>query len=176
MSGTSRRKIDRLKLALILCILFGFVIGVIYGKTNENGATEVMSALSREPLTFVTFLEIFVKYGKYPVIIWFLAFIPPGALLSFPLLVYRGAALGFSTALINYGLIKNIILLLPQNLILIPAYIYITHESLKFAADKNPLKPDVDKRYIICIVTALFFVVLAGFAEIYCIPVLWRFL
>ena len=172
---TSRRKIDGLRLALMLCVFFGFVIGVIYGKTNGSGAAAI-SVFFQEPLTLAAFLEILVKYGKYPVIIWFLAFIPPGSLLSFPLLVYRGAALGFSAALINYGLIKNIILLLPQNLILIPAYIYITHESLKFAADKNPLQSAVDKRYLICIVTALFFVVLAGFAEIYCIPVLWRFL
>ena len=117
----------------------GVIFGVVHAFSVGDNAYVAEFSNTTPESAYILFSEALLKYSKTPVIIWFLAFIPLSSLLSFVLMFIKGAGLGFSTALLlrfhgTIGITNLITLYFIQNLFLIPSYIYISVQCLKFAA------------------------------------------
>ncbi|MDR2938925.1 MAG: stage II sporulation protein M [Clostridiales bacterium] len=125
------------------------------------------------------FKESFVKYGKIVLIIWLFAFMPFGVVLGGLVVLFKGVSYGFTTAflIMSYGpegVYFACLLYLLQNIILIPAYIFVSYAGIKFVYGKNGRMPNdtIDGffEYGMSLVISLSCVILAGFLEAYVIP------
>jgi len=171
--------------ALVACTAVGAIIGAVYANIlNENSFQTLSQNIGK--LLYdssdsiqnenIAFIEIFIKYSKIPIIIWFLAFAPLSPLITFFLISAKGAGVGFTTAIIvrGYGvkgLLFSFILYFFQNLILFPSYIYTSHMSLKFASKKT--KEKRLSEYSLTLTASLACVLLAALVEAYFVPFLF---
>ena len=122
-------------------------------------------------------LESFVKHGKYVLFIWFLAFVSHGAVFVYAVLFIKGLGIGFASVMTLYAFGKSgfgyaAALYLPQNLILVPAYIFVGYASLCFSISpsKSPLKRNPTVEYFVALMIGLVCVFLACLTETYIIP------
>jgi len=103
--------------------LFGNVNAYIYGGLSLGTASTII-------------IEGLIKHGKIIVGIWLLGFVPRFAFLSLFLILAQGISLGFTTAILTRGFgidgaIYAAALYLPQNILLLPAFFYVTTAALK---------------------------------------------
>lgn len=121
------------KLIYAVCGIFlcGVAIGAVFANYVGIGWLDDMGILleqGTETGDVQSFGEIFWKYGKYQLLIWLGGWRPLGMAVSGSAFVFRGISLGFSSAMIllSYGfsgIARVVVSFLPQNMILIPAYI-----------------------------------------------------
>ena len=142
-----RAAVDYIIPAIVICLLAGVICGSIYanalgGDEYLKIKTNIGNVISGAGLSTANggFIETFIKYGKIPVIIWFLAFFPPSFAVTLILVFVKGMGVGFTTALIMRiygagGIFYSSMLYFTQNIFIITAYIYVAYESLKFAAN-----------------------------------------
>ncbi|MCL2699545.1 MAG: stage II sporulation protein M [Defluviitaleaceae bacterium] len=171
-------------LTLIACMLVGIAVGAIAGVSGYEAVSGSLAGylqnfgLDADPWEVMR--ESSLKYGKLFVIIWLLAFLPSGGFLPVGglaatlLLIFRGAAYGFSTAVLirGYGLAgaaSAAILYLPQSLILIPAYIFAAYSCVSFAQKTGEIRS-----YLPVLIGGLAVSLLAGFIDAFVIPGLVR--
>ncbi|WP_317854070.1 stage II sporulation protein M [Chakrabartyella piscis] len=122
-----------LKLLYSVCGIFlcGIAIGAVFANYVGIGWLSDMGVILEEGTetgTLQSYGEIFWKYGKYQLLIWLGGWRPIGMVVSGSAFLFRGISLGFCSAMIllTYGvggIWLVIVSYLPQNLILIPAYI-----------------------------------------------------
>ena len=167
-------------ITLITCMLAGMLVGAIAGM---NGYPVVSSSLAgylqnygEQFESWDVFRESTLKYGKLVVIIWLLAFLPSGGfmpiggLVASLLLLFRGAAYGFSTAALikGYGLAgaaSAVILYIPQGILLIPLYIFVAYSCISFIQKDNEIKV-----YLPTLIIGLVVSMLAALIDAFVIP------
>ncbi|MDR0958627.1 MAG: stage II sporulation protein M [Clostridiales bacterium] len=128
---SSLKKLKKTDIFIIICAI-ACVAGVFAGSLSCRGYKNVSFDFS----SGVYFVESFVKHIKIPIIIWFFAFLPYAALAAVPLLFFKGFSVGAGVALILAGggnIISVFFTTGIQNLILIPAYIFISRESFDYS-------------------------------------------
>ena len=127
-----KKNLDRQVQKIIGIVCLSFLLGTMGGALAANllplEAKGELSVFLQERTTDApSFLSLFWKYLKYDFLIWLGGWMQMGLFLSGAVFLFRSAAVGFTSAMLMtaYG-IKGIFLaasFLPQNLLLIPAYI-----------------------------------------------------
>ncbi len=182
-----RTKNDKRQMMAITICLF-FLLSTMVGAMLANGLSleEVNHLQSSLEALFQkeqnSFLSVFFKYLKYDVLIWLGGCFYYGAILSAGILAFRGISLGYTTSVLfrTYGakgIFPVICSMLPQNLILLPIYFFMTWIAFCFLLEqksgqygKGALKREITRRwteYIILFVGSVLAVILASLIEIY---------
>ena len=139
-------KNEALFLAIIICLLGGAILGSVYvnlmpAQYFANISDQILqyfhSVVVMEIKSADIFLESVLKYGKVLIFIWILAFLPQASPLSLLLILYKGLGCGFTTAALLRiygidGLRMALLSFVPQNLLLIPAYVFVAYAGLSF--------------------------------------------
>lgn len=144
-----KQGIDKRLLRILGVVCLSFLLGVLGGALLAN----LLSGSARAELTSflqgaltegsaVGFWSIFLKYFKYDLLIWLGGWVPLGIFLSGAAFLFRGAAVGFTSAILftTYGRRGVWIAassLLPQNMLLIPTYILIMTASVYYLTSWN---------------------------------------
>ena len=185
--------------AILLVIALCFAAGLVAGALSVHGMGEVRFAkaasdmatylhtMGASPLSKAELFRASVfKHVKLVVIIWFLAFAPAGGFAVFVLLLLRGASYGFTTALLvdSYGatgLVTSAILYMPQCLVLVPAYFFMSYctvnyilVNLKRKNDKRPQPKTQNglKSHAASLAVGCGAAVLAGAIDTFVVPML----
>ena len=182
-----RTKNDKRQMMAITICLF-FLLSTMVGAMLANGLSleEVNHLQSSLEALFQkeqnSFLSVFFKYLKYDVLIWLGGCFYYCAILSAGILAFRGISLGYTTSVLfrTYGakgIFPVICSMLPQNLILLPIYFFMTWIAFCFLLEqksgqygKGALKREITRRwteYIILFVGSVLAVILASLIEIY---------
>lgn len=139
-----KRRIDRQVQKILGIVCLSFLFGVIGGAvaanllpTGEQGKLSLFLQGCLEEQKAVSFPAIFWKYLKYDLLIWLGGWMQLGLLLAGSAFLFRSIAVGFTSAMLmtTYGA-KGILLAvtsyLPQNLLLIPAYLLMMTASIYY--------------------------------------------
>ena len=132
----SKNRFDRRgqKIVFIVCLsfLFGAMGGAIAANLMGADAKNELSGVIRQAVEIQqsgSFATAFWKYLKYDLIIWLGGWLQLGLFLSGMAFLLRSISIGFASAMmmVTYGF-KGVwsaaLTLLPQNIILIPVYIF----------------------------------------------------
>lgn len=135
------------KIIIIVCL--SFLLGVMGGAIAAN----LMGADAKTELAGViqdaaqiqktgSFTAVFWKYLKYDLIIWLGGWLRLGLFLSGMAFLLRSISLGFASAMmmVTYGMKGvggTILSVLPQNMILIPAYLFIMCAAIYYLMSWN---------------------------------------
>ncbi len=164
--------------------MFGILLGSVLANSLQEDNRQLLTGFINKFFVNYNFLntdsseifrESFIKYGKIILIIWILAFISMGFVISGFIVFLKGISYGFTTAflIITYGT-KGIyyacFLYLLQNIILIPAYVFIMFASIKFVFKKNTETLDSFFEYTISMLISLACVIIVCLLEAYVIP------
>lgn len=187
-----------LMFSICLCLLIGILLGAIGANSmNEMQYTELgnylngfLNKIKQEGVMSQNYADVVVKYGKYALLIWLCGFIAPGAVFIYMILIFRGVGYGFTTALLvkqygKVGISFAALSYLPQNIILIPAYIGIAFVSMQYILKKFQKLPPkarlqrekqkTNLEYIIIFMGEFMLVAAASAVEVYVIPILLSF-
>ena len=136
-----KKNLDRQVQKIISIVCLSFLLGTMGGALAANllpleAKGELSVFLQERPMVVPSFLSLFWKYLKYDFLIWLGGWMQMGLFLSGAVFLFRSAAVGFTSAMLMtaYG-IKGIFLaasFLPQNLLLIPAYILMMSAALYY--------------------------------------------
>lgn len=189
---------SKLSLLLIGSVFAGFIPGVIWsflypegGYNLVDGINAYLSDFSISPLSQLEIIiDSALKYGKFIVSVWFMAYLPIGVLFVFAILFIKGFSLGFTIgALICVkglsGALISICLILPQNLVFIPTLVYTGYKSISASLGKEKtrdIKRRVPKRtaeptgvgYFITLAIGITTVLIISLYEAYAVPVFWN--
>lgn len=195
-----KKKIDYSKrqilfFSICLCLLLGILLGAI-GANNMgemqytqmgNYLNGFLDKIKEEGANQQVYSQVAIKYGKYALAIWLCGFLAPGAVFIYIILLLKGLSYGFTTALLvkqygQSGIGFAAVSYLPQNLILIPAYVAMAYISLEYILKKfrklppkARLKRDKQKaniEYIILFLGEIGLILAASVIEVYLIPIL----
>ena len=189
MPRKANKEQKRQMMAVMICLLFLF--STIAGALLANGLPlEQMEGLQGSINTLFqteqqytpTVWSVFLKYLKYDVLIWLGGCFYYGAVLSAGVLAFRGISLGYTAAVLfmtyqTKGMFAVICAMLPQNLILLPVYFFMTWlafcfwlEQKKGQSGKGALKREVTRiwtEYIILLWGSVLVIAVASFVEVY---------
>lgn len=189
----SKRQI--LFFSICLCLLLGIFLGAI-GANHMNGMEykqmgsyigNFLEQIKQEGMATQNFSSVLIKYGKYAVFIWLCGFLAPGAVFIYVILLFKGLSYGFTTAFLvkqygKSGIGFAAISYLPQNFILIPAYLAMAYISLEYIfrkftrlPQKARLKREKQKtnlEYFILFLGELVLICAASAVEVYLVPML----
>lgn len=139
-----KKGIDKRIQTIFGIVCLSFLLGTMGGALAANllPAEErgVLSVFLQDALAEgkeVSFFSIFWKYMKYDLIIWLGGWMELGLFFSGAAFLFRSAAVGFTSAMMmtTYGA-KGIWMaaatFLPQNLLLVPAYIFIMSAAMYY--------------------------------------------
>lgn len=139
-----KRKIDRQVQKILGIVCLSFLLGAIGGAvaanllpTGEQGRLSLFLQGLLEEQKAASFPALFWKYLKYDILIWLGGWMQLGLLLAGGAFLFRSIAVGFTSAMMmtTYG-VKGIFLAvtsyLPQNLLLIPAYLLMMTASIYY--------------------------------------------
>ncbi|GAF12082.1 LOW QUALITY PROTEIN: stage II sporulation protein M [Bacillus sp. JCM 19045] len=195
--------LDYKSIYLFVCILF--LMGVIFGAILVNSLSltqrhDLFMYLSQffhemkmgyiETSPGELFLHSFTHYGKYIGLMWILAISMIGLPIIFVLLFMKGVIVGFTVGfLVNQmgaqGFFLAFVSVLPQNLILVPAFIVVGTLSVSFSLRllrqtftkgyNEPVFPHF-LRYTVMILIIGSAVTFAAVIEAYIAPVLMKWI
>ncbi len=189
MPRKANKEQKRQMMAVMICLLF--LLSTIAGALLANGLPlEQMEGLQGSINTLFqteqqytpTVWSVFLKYLKYDVLIWLGGCFYYGAVLSAGVLAFRGISLGYTAAVLfmtyqTKGMFAVICAMLPQNLILLPIYFFMTWlafcfwlEQKKGQSGKGALKREVTRiwtEYIILLWGSVLVIAVASFVEVY---------
>ena len=189
MPRKANKEQKRQMMTVMICLLFLF--STIAGALLANGLSlEQMEGLQGSINTLFqteqqytpTGWSVFLKYLKYDVLIWLGGCFYYGAVLSAGILAFRGISLGYTAAVLfmTYqakGIFAIICAILPQNLILLPIYFFMTWlafcfwmEQKKGQSGKGALKREVTRiwtEYAILLWGSILIIAIASFVEVH---------
>lgn len=135
------------KIIFIVCLsfLFGVMGGAIAANLMGADAKTELSGVVRNAIEIQqtgSFTVTFWKYLKYDIIIWLGGWLQLGLFLSGMAFLLRSISLGFASAMmmVTYGfkgVWSAMLTLLPQNIVLIPAYIFIMCTAIYYLLTWN---------------------------------------
>lgn len=139
-----KRKLDRQVQKIIGIVCLSFLLGALGGAVAANlmpaaeqGELSLFLQGAAERVEIPSFGSLFWKYLKYDLIIWLGGWMQMGLFFSGAAFLFRSVAVGFTSAMMMtaYG-VKGILMalttFLPQNLLLIPAYILMMSAALYY--------------------------------------------
>lgn len=139
-----KRRIDKQVQKIIGIVCLSFLLGIAGGALAANllpmGQQTELSVFLQgalEKTEEATFLSIFWKYLKYDIIIWLGGWMQLGLFFGGAAFLFRSISVGFTSAMmmVTYGA-KGVFLsattFLPQNLLLIPAYILVMSAAIYY--------------------------------------------
>lgn len=174
-------RIDRQVQKILSIVCLSFLLGAMGGAlaanllpSAEQGELSLFLQGMEERTEIPSFGALFWKYLKYDLIIWLGGWMQMGLFLSGAAFLFRSVALGFTSAMMMtaYG-VKGILMaavsFLPQNLLLIPAYILMMSAALYYMlhwqeeGGKRALKREHRRRQTeYCILFGVSVLLLAG--------------
>ena len=191
----NKRDNSTLIIFLSLAFLLGITIGAIYSTTIsgnlDKNLSDFFSGTEKTAYQNQSFIKIYFKYIKYSFLIWICGFFTPGVAVVFGILIFKGGFYGFTTAslLRAYGIkgiLYAIISYLPQNIIVIPIYIFLAYTAIRMIAKrivplrgKNALKREKQRiinEYIIIFFISALLIMIPSIIEMCFIPFLWNFI
>ena len=137
-----KRGTGRQKMLYIVCLFF--LLGTVGGAAMANCLPlEEQSSLFLflqqvgEKQQIPSFGAYFWKYLKYGVLIWLGGWMQMGIFFSGAVFLFRSVSLGFTSAMLflthgEKGIFHAVISILPQNLLLIPAYTLLMWSALYY--------------------------------------------
>ena len=179
-----KRRMDRQVQKIIGIVCLSFLLGAAVGALAANllPLTEqrelslfLLEAVSAEKVP--SFWILFWKYLKYDLIIWLGGWMQMGLFVSGAAFLFRSVSVGFTSAMMMTaygakGIIMTLTTFLPQNLLLIPAYILMMSAALYYMlhwreeGGKRSLKRERRRKQteysIIFVVSLLFLLGAAG--------------
>ena len=161
-----KTKSDKRQMMAIMICLF-FLLATMIGAILANSLSLEDVSIIRGSIEKVfqqeqnqkSFLSIFLKYLKYDILIWLGGCFYYGAALSAGVLAFRGISLGYTASMLYMiygvkGIFAVICSMLPQNLILLPVYFFMTWIAFCFLLEqkngqygKGALKREVTRRW-----------------------------
>lgn len=139
-----KRRMDRQVQKIIGIVCLSFLLGTLSGAIaanlmpmEEQGELSLFLQGAAEKVEIPSFGALLWKYLKYDLIIWLGGWMQMGLFFSGAAFLFRSVAVGFTSAMMMtaYGA-KGIIMaatsFLPQNLLLIPAYILMMSAALYY--------------------------------------------
>lgn len=144
MDMKKKHRIDRQVQKIIGIVCLSFLLGTLGGalaanllSATEQGELSLFLQGMGERTELPSFGALFWKYLKYDLIIWLGGWMQMGLFLSGAAFLFRSVAIGFTSAMMMtaYGA-KGVLMaaasFLPQNLLLIPAYILMMSAALYY--------------------------------------------
>ena len=137
MKRRSGRTANKKGQGILAIVCLSFLIGILGGAISANLMGE---RLQEESISFLLvaaigaeeadFFQTFLKYMKYGILIWMGGWMRMGLFLSGTVFLFRGVSLGFTSAMLYMAFGRESFLqvariCLPQNLVLIPVYIFV---------------------------------------------------
>ncbi len=180
-----KRNMDRQVQKIIGIVCLSFLLGTLGGAIAANllpvaekdGMIQFLQEMPNQDVV-PSFGALFWKYLKYDLLIWLGGWMQMGLFLSGAAFLFRSASVGFTSAmfLMTHGL-KGIFLamisFLPQNLLLIPAYILMMSAALYYmmqwqeTGPKRTLKRERRRKQTeYCILFGVSILLLAGAAGV----------
>ena len=139
-----KRRMDRQVQKIIGIVCLSFLLGALGGAVaanllpaGEQGELTLFLQGAAEETEMPSFWALFWKYLKYDLMIWLGGWMQMGLFLSGAAFLFRSVSVGFTSAMLMtaYGA-KGIWMaatsFLPQNLLLIPAYILMMSAALYY--------------------------------------------
>ncbi|MBQ7084155.1 MAG: stage II sporulation protein M [Anaerotignum sp.] len=139
-----KRRMDRQVQKILRIVCLSFLLGVLGGAVaanllpkEEQGELILFLQGAAEPAKCPSFGVLFWKYLKYDLIIWLGGWMRLGVFFSGAAFLFRGVSIGFTSAMVMAvygakGMIMAVTSFLPQNLLLIPAYILMMSAALYY--------------------------------------------
>lgn len=184
----------------IICLIFFLIIGIIAGvvfinNAKDEDAREISNNVNSIENAIYNQVEIdngklLLKCLKQNIIliltIWILGSMVIGVSLIFALISYKGFCFGYTIAGImavlefKKSIVMSIILLLPKNLIIIPAMILSSVSGINLYKNiikdrrKQTIKIEIIRHSLICSISLMLMIV-AAFCEAYITPFLLNF-
>ncbi len=134
-------------LIILLCsLLIGLIGGIVMCNLTDEAQFNTLtlnisnffnSIKTTGINSYEVFFEAMIKYGKTLIIIWFLAFLPLSTLISVIIIFSKGMSCSFTSAILIKefgvdGFLYSLPMYLPQNIIIIPVYIYVAYSGATF--------------------------------------------
>lgn len=181
---------------MIVCLSFllGTVGGAVAANLAGRSGEETLVRFLQEHLTAggdSSFWYTFWKYMKYDLLIWAGGWLSMGVFISGCVCLFRGISLGFTAAMLmasygGKGVWLTILGILPQNLLLIPAYVAMTTVAVYylFAWGEEGTRKGASKRekrrwqteYCILLAASVLPIVVASGVEVGLIPAFMAYL
>ncbi len=123
-------------LSFLMGVLGGAVMANMLGSGEQAELSEFLQT-ALEETGEASFLSIFLKYMKYDLLIWLGGWMPLGLFVSGAAFLLRSVSVGFTAAMLmtTYGA-KGVLItvssFLPQNLLLIPTYLFIMSAAVYY--------------------------------------------
>lgn len=190
--GKKKKGLDKRGQKIILMVCLSFLLGVIGGAIGANlmgsGQQAELSAFLHDamvtPTQKQTFWTIFWKYLKYDLLIWVGGWMNMGLFLAGSAFLLRSISLGFASAMmmVTYGtkgVFGAMVRILPQNIVLIPAYLFIMCAAIyylfswKEGGGKRALTRERRRKqteYCILFVISVVLIAVGAGIEILCYP------
>lgn len=187
MRAAENKMQKRQMIILMICILFLFSVatGAIFANAfSDEEMNEIYYSVTElfEKENAHHFSTAFLKYLKYDILIWLGGCFDYGAILSAGVLAFRGISLGYTSAVLFRACGIRAVLavmgsMLPQNIILLPAYFFMTWLAFCFLIErtkgqygKGALKRESTRKwteYVILLCCSILAVAVAALIEIY---------
>lgn len=181
---------------MIVCLSFllGTVGGAVAANLAGRSGEETLVRFLQEHLTAggdSSFWYTFWKYMKYDLLIWAGGWLSMGVFISGCVCLFRGISLEFTAAMLmasygGKGVWLTILGILPQNLLLIPAYVAMTTVAVYylFAWGEEGTRKGASKRekrrrqteYCILLAASVLPIVVASGVEVGLIPAFMAYL
>ena len=139
-----KRKLDRQVQKIIGSVCLSFLLGALGGAVAANlmpaaeqGELSLFLQGAAERVEIPSFGSLFWKYLKYDLIIWLGGWMQMGLFVSGAAFLFRSVSVGFTSAMMMAvygakGILMTVMTFLPQNLLLIPAYILMMSAALYY--------------------------------------------
>lgn len=168
-------------IATFISLTLGIIIGALIANNLDLSRKDELYNFTSKLLLNINSLEInkftvltdcFLKYGKFVIIIWMLAFVPLGSIFSLLVILTKGLSYGFTTAflVISYGA-KGIYyatqMYFIQNLLMIPTYFFIAYYCINYSMCRKKNTNDILEYGIVLVI---------GFACVFLVSLIEAFL
>ena len=181
----SKRRLDRQVQKILGIVCLSFLLGTFSGAAaanllpaGEQGELSLFLQTAEEVTEIPSFMALFWKYLKYDLVIFLGGWMQMGLFLSGAAFLFRSVSVGFTSAMLMTvygakGILLAITSFLPQNLLLIPAYILMMSAAIYYMlhwqeeGGKRALKRERRRRQTeYCILFGLSVLLLMGAAGV----------
>ena len=180
MENKKDRRWQMVLIIVCLCFFAGIVTGAVsLTETDAEKTVKIIELVGENTRECSAFGILYMKRIKYILAMWFSAFFGAGIALILVIMFSTGIMYGFSSAFIaaQKGMEKIVHCILPQNLFILPIYIFMALWSVNFVLNgftdygpKSRLKREREKHiteHIIILLTAMAVTAVGCFLELH---------
>lgn len=184
---TSKKQV--IVIIILIVLALGIIVGALIANNLDTLKKDELYTFTSKLIFNINSLEInkatvladcFIKYGKFVIIIWLLAFIPYGSIFSLLIIFTKGLSYGFTTSFLvsSYG-VKGIYYAIQmyfiQNLFMIPTYFFVAYFCINYSMSQKE-KINFNKtnnnilEYVIVLIISCACVFLVSLIEAFVLP------